>query len=506
MKVSRFLKRWRRSAFALLLAPPAIALAALEARAATPVPTPTVTSAATGNGVPWRSTTQDIASFGYVQNEFLLEGTARSYVATVNLASVTNGQWDAAPTGPTAPYKVRILIERPKNAARFNGTVLVEWLNVSAGMDSGTFDSFRDWFMREGYAYVGVSAQAVGVNHLQKWDAGRYGSLTHPGDSYSYDIFSQAARALRVGDPAPLGDLTGRVKSLVAWGGSQSGGRLFTYANAIHHDARVIDGIVPFVTSRGSPLTQDPLPAVPTPTGAAAVLRTDLQTPILFQVSEAEAIASARGVHTQSDATHLRVWEHAGMSHASRSSTTQMATGAPQAPGGSGVQCSGPPLNGLNAAPVWRAMINAMHVWTQQGKAPASAPRIELAIPDDSTKPATPVRDSATGLAKGGIRLPQVAAPVATRWGSRPQGLQEGPGCGAYGTSDPWNGDSDAWDRDPSLNISPIPEPSLLALYKNDEGYRKAIDVSARQLVAKGWLLPDDAKAIAQEAKDIQIR
>ena len=32
---------------------------------------------------------------------------------------------------------------------------------------------------------------------LKQWDPERYGDLVHPGDQYSYDIYSQAAQAVR---------------------------------------------------------------------------------------------------------------------------------------------------------------------------------------------------------------------------------------------------------------------------------------------------------------------
>ena len=63
-----------------------------------------------------------------------------------------------------ANFKSRIVVVRPIDDAAFNGTVVVEWFNVSGGVDAGP-----DWLqmhtelLREGYVYVGVSAQAVGV-------------------------------------------------------------------------------------------------------------------------------------------------------------------------------------------------------------------------------------------------------------------------------------------------------------------------------------------------------
>ena len=63
-----------------------------------------------------------------------------------------------------AGYKTRILVRRPTNPAHFNGTVLVEWMNVSAGESAPDWDFLNPMLMRDGYAYVGVSAQALGVD------------------------------------------------------------------------------------------------------------------------------------------------------------------------------------------------------------------------------------------------------------------------------------------------------------------------------------------------------
>ena len=75
----------------------------------------------------------------------------------------SDGKWTVTPT-TTAAYKTRILVRRPSNPAHFNGTVIVEWMNVSAGESAPDWDFLNPMLMRDGYAYVGVSAQALGVN------------------------------------------------------------------------------------------------------------------------------------------------------------------------------------------------------------------------------------------------------------------------------------------------------------------------------------------------------
>ena len=112
--------------------------------------------------------------------------------------------------------------------ARWNGSVVVEWFNVSGGLDAAPdWDFTHRHLMRAGFAWVGVSAQRVGIEGggfaamslpLKTVNAERYGSLSHPGDAFAFDIFSQAGRAVR--DGRLLGGLAPR--RVLAIGESQS--------------------------------------------------------------------------------------------------------------------------------------------------------------------------------------------------------------------------------------------------------------------------------------------
>ena len=59
---------------------------------------------------------------GYLQQEFFLEGSARSYVNRGEWKP--DGVWDTAPRD-TAPYYVRVFARYPAQASRFNGVVFV---------------------------------------------------------------------------------------------------------------------------------------------------------------------------------------------------------------------------------------------------------------------------------------------------------------------------------------------------------------------------------------------
>ena len=69
--------------------------------------------------------------------------------------------------------KTRVMVRRPTSAAsKFNGTVVVEWINVTPGRDLDIdWLQAHDYWMRTGYAWVGVSAQRVGVEALKVWNA-----------------------------------------------------------------------------------------------------------------------------------------------------------------------------------------------------------------------------------------------------------------------------------------------------------------------------------------------
>ena len=101
-----------------------------------------------------------LAANGYVQQEFFAAGKATAFTAK---SEPSNGRWSIVP-GTTATYRTRILVRRPMNPAHFNGNVVVEWMNVSAGESAPDWDYLNPELMRAGFAYVAVSVQHLGVN------------------------------------------------------------------------------------------------------------------------------------------------------------------------------------------------------------------------------------------------------------------------------------------------------------------------------------------------------
>ncbi len=380
---------------------------------------PKVTGPVVGgeHGHPFTAYVEDLAALGYVEEEFFLEGIATRYQPVGEFGP--DGKWTVSPSG-TAPYKTRMIVRRPRDPAHFNGTVLLEWLNVTGGYDVGLVGSVSDGIYRNGFAYVGVSCQRVGIEGysslpqgLKAWDPERYGDLSIPGDSISYDILSQAGRALGPARPRgevdPLNGLS--VKSIIAIGGSQSAACLKTYMNAIHGQDRVFDGFLPFIDMGLAYGFVDSAPASaaelssPDRVRIRARVRDDLDVPVFIVNSETETVIFYPS--RQPDTDRFRFWEVAGASHV----PTGMEDYSAKLQKRDGIVSldETPPGSKVPWQPSCDAAISHLANWIAEGTEPPKAERIEVQLGDMPDV----VRDS-FGNAVGGLRLPEVEVPVAS--------------------------------------------------------------------------------------------
>jgi len=461
------------------------------------VPSPSIEGPITNPGTPFvAATTFDLAQVGYEEAEYFISGTARAYVNSAPLG--TDGRWSVT-TGETAAYKTRILVYRPTNPKKFSGTVVVEWLNVSGGVDAAP-----DWvqghveLLRDGVAWVGVSAQIVGVEGgptllglmsqpLKVVNPARYGSLHHPGDSFSYDIFSQAGQAIRTpSGPNPLGTL--KAKRVIAIGESQSASRMVNYVNAIHPVAHIYDGFL--IHSRGSfgaALSEAPQPAI-IPPGSTAI-RADVDVPVFTVETETDLTLLGYFRARQDDARHFRLWEVAGTAHYDTYGlgvgTTDVGTSPDIAAvvimtdaAGGMIHCNTP----VNSGPlhyVLNAALNKLIRWVRTGKAPKSAPRLDV-----SAGPPITIQRDQHGDALGGIRTPWVDVPIATFTGQQSGGSIL---CLIFGTTTLFDA------------------PTLAALYPTHKAFTSAYDKALKRAVKKGWILEPDAKLIKKWAAGSNI-
>ena len=363
---------------------------------------------------------------GYERAEYFLSGTAQSYTNVNELEA--DGKWQVQ-AAEQANYTTRIVAYRPINQADFNGTVVVEWLNVSAGSDVAT-----DWLLshteliREGYAWVGVSAQLVGVNSLLNKDPDRYGELVHPGDSFSYDIFSQVGQTIRNPESiAPLGELV--ADQMIAAGESQSASRMLTYVNTLAPLHIIYDGYL--IHSRytsSQKLSQDPQADI-TPPDVVRV-RDDLGIPVLMLQTETDVVALNSYISRQDDSATFRLWEAPGTAHADLY-TVIGSNDLGNDPSFAAVVenklfCDVP----VNSGPqhfIVNAAIAALNKWVSDGTEPPTADRITL-----TDNPVMVARDS-LGNAQGGIRTPYVDVAIAILSGEGGTGPS-----GATGASGPF--------------------------------------------------------------------
>src|SRR4051794_15332253 len=98
---------------------------------------------------------------GYVEHEYVAAGAGAAYEGQGALTD--DGKWTVDSTA-TADYRTRIIVFRPARNADASGTVIVEWLNVSGGVDANPdYASLAEEIIRQGHTWVGVSAQLIGV-------------------------------------------------------------------------------------------------------------------------------------------------------------------------------------------------------------------------------------------------------------------------------------------------------------------------------------------------------
>ena len=382
---------------------------------------------------------------GWVEEEFFFSGTAKAYDTSAPL--------------PDRQYKSRILVRRPSDPKAFNGTVVVDWNNVTLAFDKDvSWIPMHRSLMARGYAYVSVAAQMLSIEGsplaLKQHDPVRYGSLSHPGDQYSFDIFSQAAEAVL--DPKVLGKLRPRLERRLAVGASQSASRLKTYINEVHREARLFDGFGPQII------------------GSADVDRT--VAPVVWVNSSAEATTAV-----PADSGLFRLWEIAGPGHTSYGSDRYQDAMLQYAVTG-GRMGAYDPEDGLSwgyqtqpgscqtsnyfvSGYAWSAALVALDNWVKTGKAPEPQPRVARNA-DGSRK------FDENGNILGGVRLPLIEAPIATYFAGGNPAPTTDP-CGLAGGAMALKGTTRVFDAATLKTLYPKPD-SYLA--KFDAALARALD------------------------------
>lgn len=388
--------------------------------------------ATAGKGVPFGHA-KNLATYDYVEKEFLFSGKSPAFTS-------------------------RFVVLRPSDPAKFSGTVFVEWYNVSGGMDVPVmWSASQAYFMREGHAYVSVSAQAVGANALRDVDAARYEKIDHPGDTAANAVFSRAGVAVRLQTELLFGPCI-KPKAVIALGQSQSSARLSDYVASTQPNDKVYDAIL--LHSGGNPPSNDP--AVP-----------------VFVVKTMN-----EGNGSLGDGPNMIEWAVAGASHNDKRLTEASfeivgeAAGFTENP----IKCMNP-MNDFPAYRVYNAVLDWLARWVRDGERPPMG---------------TPFETMGNALAwdehmnvRGGVRLPDIEVPIKSFTNSN------GPmdaldligllGCGLAGSAVPFT-----------------PE-KLLQLYPTHDDYVQKYIAAADKALMAGYLLKEDYDEMVEAARAAPI-
>jgi hypothetical protein len=433
-----------------------------------------------GPGAPLNSDLDAVRVKDYVEHEFIVRGVAGRY-------RLPDPALQAESVDAGHPYTTRMLVRRPNDPASFNGTVVVEWLNVSTGQDVDfVYAATRELVLREGYAWVGVSAQRVGVEKLVAWNPLRYGPLSVAaplddprdktaldpanasigaagGDVLCWDIYSQLAQIIKSSPEFVLG--ASSIDRIIAAGESQSAFRLSRYFNCIQPIHRAYDGFLLY--DRGGPHP----------------LRDDVSAKVVSVGTD--FLADYAGGSPKQDGDNQRWWELAGSSHVSldemttyidpqvrrdgvhqiagcsASLTEVLLTGD----GGAGRQLWSRVPNG----DLLKAALSALTNWLAQGVEPPSAPRLvmgedgKLALDDE-------------GRTRGGIRYSAYDVPCSVNVGV----TRDGVALAGY-----------------HLDFTP---EEMTRRYGGQAAYVAQVAAMAEVNVAQGFLLAPEAERQVAEA------
>jgi hypothetical protein len=436
---------------------------------ATSRPPATLTLAA---GTPANSRQRAMAALGYIEQEWRLRGQARTYAEDGDWGE--DGHWRVKPRGPLQAYDTRLLLRRPVDPARFNGMVVVEWLNTSLGFDvDGGWMLARDEIVREGYAWVGVSAEAASVKSLKKIKPERYAQAVMADGDMAFDVYTDAALAIR--QAASQWGVSGSpAVHLLGLGYSKSASYIFSYINAFQPLSRAFDGFYMRGATPAAIRVNDwGLNYVIPP------IRSDVGVP-LMQVQTEMEVAMSWPLSKTPDTDQLRYWEITGATHFDPAMRSETLVASQRDAGLLTPECFRPG-NPLPARLFDHAALHALRQWVSTGTPPPKAPRLQRTNWGF-------VKDDTNGNALGGLRLPELDAPRAhyglfNNFPTNGLGMWASFSCIAGGST------------------RPLDDAVIKARYADAQAYLTAYRQAADKLLSEGFVRPADHAWLMQQAQ-----
>ncbi len=475
----------------------------------TPVPHATGPIPATADSYPFGAADherqpEDLKQVGFVEEEFVVSGRANVY------------DWPrpgpAVVRTPLVPYATRVIVRRPASRTRFSGNVIVEMLNPS-----NLFDLNLAWaishkqIVRNGDAWVGITAKPVSIATLKSFNPTRYAALSWANplanddpancttvardsartteNGLVWDMNSQVGAWLKSRDrsnPFLYGEDASRphpVQHLYGWGYSQTGGFLYTYVNAIHpldvqaNGRPIYDGYLIATSSGPTPINQC---AAPIPAGDPRRQIKDVGVPVVRVMSGSDYLRSVAARLPDSDTPPdlLRNYEIAGSAHATPDELNFAAAPADIIKGGRDVppmDCNEGPRSRFPNGPAFNAILKNLDAWVRSGVA---APRVDQIRVENGQ----PVLDK-YGNVTGGVRSPYVDVPTST-WFGNSTGASF---CSIAG------------------HEAPFDKTRLKELYPTHADYVRAVTEDVQRLVVLRVLTKEDGDALIAEAKSAAV-
>jgi hypothetical protein len=437
-------------------------------------------------------------------------------------------------------YAAKIILMMPESAVGGNGTLLVDVPNRGRVYAEALYNSPHDAPFRSGTLEQGTGfLQDHGYTIAEVfWELGQGADLPSFVDADGKKRYVEGAGFAIVRDAADFlahaavdsagtaNPIAGTINRVLASGKSQDGRFLKTFLlNGFNRvgDRRVFDGMHVFVSAAGllpimqtgtgpkssadaAPTFADPdLPGVndgPLTIGEiiAKVRARGEVPPKILMVSSTTDYYSLRaslgrtggaGIADQPIPVNVRMYDIAGGPHAI----------VPKAP-----TCTMPPGR-LDWAPVSRALLLRLDAWVSHNTSP---PTTEL-MPLEAARSEPPAlrapskfasaviqvpRHDDDGNAEGGVRLPDIAAPLGTNGGQNaPQTFT----CMLVGSFRPFA--ATKADRERTGDA----RPSLEERYRSRDDYVNKVRIAAQDLEKRGFLLPEDAAVYVEEAASSKL-
>lgn len=463
----------------------------------------------------------DLAKAGFVEEEFLLTGTANVY------------DWssDGALNVKTAnaPYGTRILVRHPAKAARFSGTVVVELMTTARRFDwAMTWGYLHDYILEHGDAWVGVTMPGA-VQGLKTFNPERYAALSFANpapdapcagagnggpnakggkggpkakdgrgakggpstqeEGLRWDVLSQVAAILK--SDSPTRPLAGFKVQFVYMTVGLQGADVVTYINAIHSHATVADGKPAYdgyLLSHVGPAGRISQCAAAPPRDDPRSKIANVNVPVINVVAEGDVLGSLPMRKPDSDdpGGRFRQYEIVGGAHIDQDAYYSLPVFADQiAAVGAAQGTPASPLNGgcnppipLITHPVMRYALDGalanLDLWVRKGVVPPKAGPIQLE--DTGTAPAKLATNELGAL--GGVRSVYVDVPVETHGIGGPSG---GGACREM-----------AW-------VAPFDAARLQTLYGNQKNYAAKVTQSVDRLVKQHFFTESDGKRMKAE-------